>query len=108
MKDENFEGARTIKCAECGSDEKMRWPALHPSVGRHENAKFLGWSRGVGMSQPRTECLETGDIEGGSRDVSWQTVLYYFLFYERVCPEKLLSGRYLVMIKSPLGCCPPS
>ena len=32
LKDQHFEVARTRKCAECGSDEKMRWLALHPSL----------------------------------------------------------------------------
>ena len=36
MKDEYFDVARTRKCAECGSDEEMRWLALHPSL--HINA----------------------------------------------------------------------
>ena len=31
LKDEPFEVARTRNCAECGSDEEMRWLALHPS-----------------------------------------------------------------------------
>ena len=31
LKDEHVDVARTRKCAECGSDEYMRWLALHPS-----------------------------------------------------------------------------
>ena len=31
-KNEHFEVARTRNCEECGSDEEMRWLALHPSV----------------------------------------------------------------------------
>ena len=31
LKDEHFDVARTRKCAECGSNEEMRWLALHPS-----------------------------------------------------------------------------
>ena len=31
MKDEHFDVAQTRKCSECGSDEEMRWLALHPS-----------------------------------------------------------------------------
>ena len=34
LKDEPFEVARTRNCAECGSDEEMRWLALHPSCER--------------------------------------------------------------------------
>ena len=32
LKDEPLEVARMRKCAECGSDEEMRWLALHPSL----------------------------------------------------------------------------
>ena len=32
LKDESFEAAWTRKCAECGSDEEMRWLARHASV----------------------------------------------------------------------------
>ena len=31
FKGEHFGVARTRNCAECGSDEKMRWLAIHPS-----------------------------------------------------------------------------
>ena len=32
LKDDPFEVARTRNCAEYGSDEKMRWRALPPSI----------------------------------------------------------------------------
>ena len=32
LTDENFDVARTRKCAECGSDKEMRWLALHLNV----------------------------------------------------------------------------
>ena len=31
FKDEHIELARSRNCGECGSDEEMRWLALHPS-----------------------------------------------------------------------------
>ena len=34
LKDEHFEVALTRNCAECGSEEEMRWLALHPSRNR--------------------------------------------------------------------------
>ena len=34
VRDEHVEVARTRNWAECGSDEKMRWFALHPSFRR--------------------------------------------------------------------------
>ena len=41
MKDENFEAARTRNCAELGSDEEMRWLALHPSFNRYRQVVYL-------------------------------------------------------------------
>ena len=37
MKDNHFDVAWTRKWADCGSDEEMRWLALHPSVDLRSN-----------------------------------------------------------------------
>ena len=47
MKDELFDVARTRKCADCGSDEEMRWPSLlyiYPRDWIAENTKDGGCS----------------------------------------------------------------
>ena len=34
LKDEHFEVGRTRNCAECGSDEEMRWLTFYPSFNK--------------------------------------------------------------------------